>query len=78
MKTDSEKLEFLLRAIVTAGGPEQGDMADEVYLLRLSGWLLNKLGEGAITMSTSRKDAYNKSKLCPSCGSDHSHVRVKP
>ena len=43
MKTDSEKLAFILRAIVTAGGPDQPkDMADEVYLLMLTNWLLRQ------------------------------------
>ena len=38
--TDSKKLTFILRAIVTAGGPEQGDFSDELYLLTLTAWLL--------------------------------------
>lgn len=39
--TDTEKLSFLLRAIVTANGPDQqpGE-SDEVFLLRLANWLL--------------------------------------
>lgn len=36
-----EKLDFILRAIVTAGGPEQPEgMDDHVYLLAITSWLL--------------------------------------
>ena len=39
--TDTEKLEWLLRLIVTAGGPEQQpNESDEVFRLRVANWLL--------------------------------------
>ncbi len=42
--TDTEKLNFILHAIVTAGGPENKVNENEswdVYALRLNTWLMN-------------------------------------
>ena len=41
--TDAKMLNFLLRAIVTAGGPDRKfGQADEVYLLEITNWLLRQ------------------------------------
>jgi hypothetical protein len=59
--TDTEKLAFILRAIVTAGGPEQGqDMDDRVFLLALTNWLLRPV-QGGTTLDPNSLDC---------CGSD--------
>ena len=39
--TDTDKLNFILRAIVTAGGPDKdAKQSDEGFLLQVAGWLL--------------------------------------
>jgi hypothetical protein len=70
--TDSQKLDFILRAIVTAGGPEQGDFSDELYLLTLTAWLLESRPMLSKPKATSYTDAV------ATCGCKITEQQLKP